>query len=447
MERLIAKLKSEKWIYDEKVLVCVSTGVDSMVLLDVLYKLQSELKLKIIVAHVNHQKRKISDVEEEFIIDYCEKQNLKIYTKRLEFESNQNFQAEARDKRYQFFYEVALKEEINKIILAHHADDNIETIMMRIIRGSNFVGYAGMKLVSEFRGLQVLRPMLTINKKQILQYAKEKKLRYFEDETNFQDVYKRNRIRQNILPFLYYEDENVDDKFSYFSQTIFEASRIIEEKVDNFIHQHVAIFPGKITFDKGQFLKESEFIQREIIFELLKQESLSLSTVDEMIKQIQSVKANIVNYVFDELTMAKEYDKISFLFGKLYSEPVWIKIDSPGTYEIQNRYLVQVVEKKHETNEIQENLCYNIEMLPVVVRNRKPGDRIKLKAGEKKLSDLFIDLKIPKLVRENLLVISSLEQNILAIIGVKTSETLKNMSNTKYQIIVKEIEHDQTSRH
>jgi bifunctional protein TilS/HprT len=447
MERLIAKLKSEKWIYDEKILVCVSTGVDSMVLLDVLYKLQKDLKLTIIVAHVNHQKRKISDVEEEFIIDFCEKQNLKIYTKRFDFDSKQNFQAEARDKRYQFFLEIATKEEIKKIVLAHHADDNIETIMMRMIRGSNFAGYAGMRLKSEFRGIQVLRPMLTINKKQILHYAKERKLRYFEDESNFTDVYKRNRIRQNILPFLYFEEENVDDKFAYFSQTIFEASKIVEDKIDEFIEEHVEVLPNKITFLKDTFLNQTEFIQREIIFEILKKEYLSLATVDEIIKQIHSAKANIVNYVFEELTMSKEYEKISFIFGKQWTQPIFQKIDSPGTYEIENRYIVRVYEKKLENNEINKNLCYNIEMLPVIIRNRQPGDRIRLHAGEKKVSDLFIDLKIPKIDRDNLLVISTLDQNVLAIIGVKTSETLKNMSHTKYQIEIEEITYDETPRH
>jgi bifunctional protein TilS/HprT len=447
MERLIAKLKSEKWIYNEKVLVCVSTGVDSMALLDILYRLQQDLKLTIIVAHVNHQKRKISDVEEEFIIDFCEKQNLKIYTKRLDLDTQQNFQAEARDKRYQFFLEIANKEDIKKIVLAHHADDNIETIMMRIIRGSNFAGYAGMRVKSDFQGVTVLRPMLTINKKQILQYAKERKLRYFEDESNFTDVYKRNRIRQNILPFLYFEEENVDDKFAYFSQTIFEAAKIIEDKIDEFIGEHIEVLPNKISFLKDVFLNQSEFVQREIIFEILKREYLSLATVDEIIKQIHSAKANIVNYVFEELTMSKEYEKISFIFGKHLVQPVFQKIDSPGTYEIQNRYIIKVYEKKSESNELNENLCYNIETLPVVVRNRQPGDRIRLHAGEKKVSDLFIDLKIPKMERDNILVITSTDQNVLAIIGVKTSETLKNMSNTKFQIEIEEISYDETSRH
>jgi tRNA(Ile)-lysidine synthetase-like protein len=409
-----------------------------MVLLDVLYRLKDDLGLSIVVAHVNHQKRKISDVEEEFIIDFCEKQNLKIYTTRLEFETDSNFQSEARDKRFRFFVEVAEKEDIKKIVLAHHADDNMETILMRIIRGSNFAGYAGIKMISDYQGLVVYRPMLVVNKKEIIAYAKEKKLRYFEDESNFTGAYKRNRIRQNIIPFVYFEEENANEKFAYFSNTLHEASKIIEEKIKKFIREHVEITSKTISFDQTIFEKQSEFIQREIIFGLLKRENLSLSTVNEIIKQIHSNKANIVNYVFEGLSLIKEYSKISFMFEKISSTRVNKQITAIGSYDLGNGLTVNVFKKKHETNEKSENIWYNIEVLPVIIRNRLPGDRIRLTGGEKKVSDLLIDLKVPKTKRDDLLIMTNHNQEVLAIIGVKTSELLKNINNPKYQIEIKE---------
>ena len=120
---------------EQKVLIACSTGIDSTVLLDLCLKTNSIDKM--VVAHVNHQKRKESDIEEAYIKEYCEKNNIICYTLKLPKESVGNFQEWARNKRYNFFYEIMEKENLNYLLTAHHADDNLETILMRFIKGSS----------------------------------------------------------------------------------------------------------------------------------------------------------------------------------------------------------------------------------------------------------------------------------------------------------------------
>ena len=438
MEKLLEKLKYEKLIFGEKVLVGVSTGMDSMVLLDLLTRLKEELRLDLHVAHVNHQKRKISDVEEDFIVDYCEKLNVKVHVKRLFFESESNFQAEARRKRYDFFHEIATKEQIKKVVLAHHGDDNMETILLRLIRGTNLLGYAGMKKQSEHKGIQIVRPLLEVNKRDITAYAKDRKIKYFEDESNYHDFYKRNRIRQNIVPFLYYEDPNIHERFTHFSETVIAASEIVEEKIQRFMEEHVVFSKNKASFVIGEFKSMSPFIQKEIVFDILKDKNVSLGAVEEIIKQIHSDKANIVNYAFEEVGMLKEYDRIHFVCGKQDESVGETILDKPGTFHLGNDVTACVFEKNHESDDLGEKICYNIATLPVIARNRMPGDRILLSGGMKKIGDLFIDLKIPKSKRDKAIVLTDKEGNILAIVGIKISETLRNTKETRYRIEIKE---------
>lgn len=185
------------------IVVGVSTGVDSMVLLHALLGLRTEYDLVIHVAHFNHQKREQSKVEEQYIKEFCAQENIICHVKRMAETEYDNFQAEARKQRYEFFSEVCSQVSADYLALAHHAGDNIETMLMRIMRGSNLKGYAGMEAVSEFKTWKLIRPLLGVLKTEIRDYAKANAIRYYEDGTNETPTYTRNRIRKEILPALF----------------------------------------------------------------------------------------------------------------------------------------------------------------------------------------------------------------------------------------------------
>ncbi|HBP25612.1 MAG TPA: tRNA lysidine(34) synthetase TilS, partial [Acholeplasmatales bacterium] len=151
--KIIAFFEEHHLDLSKKTIVAgVSTGVDSMVLLHALLGLRGEYDLKIHVAHFNHQKREQSKEEERYIREFCARENLPCHVKKMKETEYDNFQAEARKQRYEFFTEVGAEVGADYLALAHHAGDNIETMLMRIMRGSNLKGYAGMEAVSEFRG-------------------------------------------------------------------------------------------------------------------------------------------------------------------------------------------------------------------------------------------------------------------------------------------------------
>lgn len=175
---------------DQPLLVAVSTGVDSMVLLDLLMKLPPKMQPQITVAYVDHQLREQSKVETKFIKKFCQQNNLPLEVAVWSKEQHpQNGTEEAARKfRYQFFLSVMKKRKIKVLATAHHADDLAETVIMKLVRGGELSQLVGIESRRSFEGdYQIIRPLLRYSKKQLYEYADQKELTYFEDETNYQD--------------------------------------------------------------------------------------------------------------------------------------------------------------------------------------------------------------------------------------------------------------------
>ena len=203
---------------EEYIVIGVSAGPDSMALLDYLKK---HIKPKIICAHINHNVRKESAKEESFLLNYCLTNDIIFEKMKIEKYNGKNFEAEAREKRYNFYLKILEKYHCKYLFLAHHGDDLIETVLMKIARGSNLEGYAGMKRISLFRNnYYIVRPLLNYTKEDILNYLKINKIKYYIDKSNKDTTYTRNRYRKYILPFLKKEDINIHKKFLKFYETM-----------------------------------------------------------------------------------------------------------------------------------------------------------------------------------------------------------------------------------
>ena len=179
MEKYLNELKNNFIpLLDKKVLIAVSTGVDSMVLLNLAIKYLDKNNIGIV--HVNHNKRIESDTEEEYLKSYCLKHNLAFYVHHLVQNNDENFQSYARSVRYDFFCDISIKYNYEYLLTAHHAEDNLETIVMRFLKSSSLKGYAGMEKETTYKNLKVYRPLLEISKDFILSYAKKHKIKYFK---------------------------------------------------------------------------------------------------------------------------------------------------------------------------------------------------------------------------------------------------------------------------
>lgn len=435
-KHLVSFFKKHNLILENKTIaIAVSTGVDSMALLACMNNLKTDFNLKIHIVHVNHGKRKESLIEEEYIKDYAKANNLDIHIMHLEANNEVNFQSYAREKRYDFFYKVIRQVKADYLMLAHHANDNMETIMMRLIRGSSLKGYSGMIEVNQADGFYILRPFLNILKDELIDYINLHKIKYYEDNSNDDDLYTRNRIRKDLIPIIFNEDANAHLKFIEFANTINEAAKIVEEKVAVTIKDY-EFSNNSISFSASKFLEESDYLKEEILFTLLKKYDLSKANIFEIIKLIKSKKKNLKVEFKKRFTIVKEYDKITIFNYLLEIQDFRVIIDEIKTYNINDT--IQIIVSKTGCNYIpsKEDLWYNSNMLPVVMRRRIPGDKILLEGGYKKVKDLLIDLKLGILERDNVLILEK-DSEVLAVIGIRKSVKLKNIENNDIIINVR----------
>lgn len=411
------KLIKEK-LNNKKVLLACSTGVDSMVLLDLLLKHANNCQ--IIISHINHQKRKQSILEEEYITKYCEEKNIKCYVKKLEHYKEGNFQEWARIQRYEFFEEIIRKEGIDYLLTAHHADDNLETIIMRLLKSSSLKGYAGIEKEIKKENYSILRPLLDHSKNEIITYAKKNNIFYYQDESNFSDDYTRNRIRKYITPILLEENPNLYQAINYYSQTILDANQLLEKEKVSFIKNHVLVKNNNeleiIEFNISEYLKLSDYLRVQVLFRILRKYSLSRTCIDDIIKQILSSKNKIVTKINNHLSMIKEYGYIQFVNSTLEEDAFSLEIYEEGIYNIGDNIKIEV--NKNSCNFItpKGNLWYNIKGLPITIRKRKNGDKIITKMGTISISDYLTNKKVPYLKRRNILLLCE-KDNVIAILG------------------------------
>ena len=434
MDKVISAFFEEKKLElkNKKVLIATSTGVDSMVMLASFLRLRKEYNLSLYVAFVNHLKRKEADLEEEYIKSFCKDNQLKLAVERLDYlDESENFQNEARKLRYQFFEKVIKKEKIDYLVLAHHANDNLETILMRILRGSNLAGYAGIESVVKYPSYTLVRPFINLEKEDIYSYALKEKIKYFEDKSNLDTTYTRNKIRSLIDPEILKVNEQGVYKVEEYGETLKAAWRIVSKVVDEFIEKKIS----NLSFERKDFLALDPYIQEEVIFKLLKEFNLSKENVLEIISLINSDKANIKTYFKNSFTFYKEYDKITivpYLKAELDFELV---IDKENFYYKDSK--LEVKSKKDNLIDSKYfNICYNMDMFPLKLRTRQDGDKIKLKSGIKKVKDYLIDQKIGILEREDILILEDKDGNVLSIVGLINSSLTETCD---YLILIRRI--------
>ena len=304
----IYKYKSD--LCKSSIVVGVSCGIDSSVLLDLLEKSSQNYGFEVIVAHVNHKRRAESEKEEAYIRSYCENKH-KLYVKELEYEADfvPSFQEYARNKRLEFFFEVMDKENAKFLFLAHHLNDDIETSLMHFIRGGSLDSIKGLNLETIINNKIILRPLINVLKDDLYEYAKKENVKFFEDSTNNTNDYTRNRIRHNIVSAIFEENPSFGDNFLSYKEKISYASALINEKRDNFIKENVNTCDN-IEFYSDKLQAEAAVMQDEILFEVLKKYKLSKANIKEIKKIIFSNKKNlIINY--KDLSIIKEDNKIT----------------------------------------------------------------------------------------------------------------------------------------
>lgn len=420
-------------IFDNNpIVVGVSSGPDSMCLLDLLQKKTN----KIVVCHINHNVRKESLTEEEYLRAYSKEHNLIFEVMTINNYEENNFENEARKKRYIFYEKILQKYNANKLFLAHHGDDQIETILMKIARGSNLEGYAGIKKISNIKNYQIIRPLLEVTKEDIINYNKSHNITYFIDSSNTNINYTRNRYRKNILPLLKEEDKDIHKKFLKYSNTLLEYDNYIKDLVKKNIAN---IYKNNIIYI-NELLKLDNFMIKNTIYYILNNIYLNKSNIvtekhiNSIISIIHNPKPNLQLNLPNNKIIIKEYDKLIIKDNTTNIEKY--KIEFNNSLTIDNLEFNIVKETENDSNYICRLDRTNIKK-PLYFRSRLEGDCIILKGSNnrKKIKEILIEKKLPISKRNTYPILIDSDNNIIWLPGIKKSKFCSK-KNEKYDIII-----------
>lgn len=425
--------------FDNYVVVGVSAGPDSMCLLNLLEKKTN----KIIVCHINHNIREQSIIEEEYLKTYCQEHNLIFESMTIKEYKENNFENEARKIRYKYYEEILNKYNSNKLFLAHHGDDLIETILMKIERVSNIEGYAGIKRISKLKNYDIIRPLLPYTKEDIITYNKSHNITYYIDSSNTNIDYTRNWYRQKVLPILKEKDKNIHLKFLKYSETLQEYNEYIDREINKKLS---TIYQNNII-NIDVLNKEDYFLKKNILYyimnDIYNNESniITEKHIQNILTMINSNKPNLSINMPQSKILVKEYNKL--YIKKNIKEEKKYKIIFEDTTKIDSLEIKKVSEEELDGNNICRLNSKDIKF-PLYIRNRKDGDYMILKNSnyKKKIKEIFIENKLPISKRNNYPLLVDSDDKVLWIPNMKKSN-LCYKKDENYDIIIKCIEREE----
>ena len=378
-------IKEERLIKSgDKVLLAVSGGIDSMVMLHSLKLLSKRLHFGIHVAHLDHAIRKNSERDANFVKRVCKNWNLEctVERRKVEKRKGESLEEAARRVRYNFLHEVKERVGAEKIATAHHKLDLAETMIYRILRG---VGPLSLYSIRAKEG-ELIRPLLVLKREEIEMYAREKGIPFVQDETNFDLTIKRNYIRHRIIPIMRIINPSLEESFYRLSEISSMLKNFIDKEIERRIKNDVKILKKGMEFS----IPEDDFIFSEMIrrtFETLSGKLPEWQMVRRVIKDYKKKSSFKVNF-YGDMGVWKSYDKV--FVGDLTLQHLEYKLEQ-GEFEFDDFLIVVKKDKIHEGVGIRY-------VEGMVLRNRKKGD----KAGKIKLKDLLIDNKIPAYYRDKI---------------------------------------------
>ena len=413
----------------KKLLLATSGGLDSMVMVDLFHKLSFEIA----IAHCNFQLRGVESFEDQnFVQHYAEVNEIKLFVTQFDTEAfakdyKLSTQVAARELRYNWFHELLETENFDYVLTAHHADDNLETFLINLVRGTGLDGLTGIPAKNE----NVIRPLLLFSRQEIEQYAKEDNIDWREDSSNALDKYLRNKIRHNLIPIL--KELNTDFLSSFHkTQVYLQESKTMVEDASIMVYQQVAKEIGEdIHFDLNklqqlpnyksylyQWLREFGFSAWDDIYDLVESQSGKqvFSNEFRLLKNRGFLILSPINIEDkkEEYYIFKDQKEIDSPLNLSFSKVADIGIGS-------NRAIFVDEDKLH---------------FPLVLRRWKEGDSFQpfgMEGKSKKVSKIFKDEKLSLIDKENTWLLCS-DDIIVWIIGIRQDERFKIGKTTKNRI-------------
>ncbi|HAU5147440.1 TPA: tRNA lysidine(34) synthetase TilS [Clostridioides difficile] len=433
----------------DKIVLGLSGGPDSVCLLHVLNRLKKDFNIEIYAAHLNHQIRGIEAQKDVlYVSKLCEDMGIIFFVKSInvpKYCENEGLSLEegARKLRYEMFYEIKDKIKANKIAIGHNLNDQAETVMMRIMRGT---GLKGLKGIDYIRDNCIIRPILDVERSEIEEYCEAYNLNPRIDKTNLENIYTRNKIRLDLLPYMKdnfnsnviesivrmsnslksdndYIEKEAEAKFREVSNI--KEKGFVEINLDDFVCLHDAIKVRVLRNSIKHILGDTNFVDQRHIEDIMSLEDNS------KVNKMLTLPRNIFVY--------RKKDSIILTNEEIVSEEIEFYYNIPSNGFIKIKELKQIIEtqvmsidryKSMKLDNSSKGFDFNKVKGGIVIRSRRQGDKIKLAMGSKKVKDLFIDLKIPREERCKIPIITDSE-GIICVGDYKISENYKIDENTK----------------
>lgn len=410
----------------DRVLIGVSGGPDSTALCYLFKNVPAAYDLKIILAHLNHGLRKKEGAHEEKFVKMLGKQlGAHVIIERVDVKAfckknpALSLQEAARELRFAFFARAAKKSRADKAALAHHADDQAETLLLRLIEGTGMEGLSGIHPKREIRGMTVIRPLLCVTKDEILEYLKKNKISYCVDSSNEKLVYKRNKIRKRLLPALEKINPGVRENLLRLQNISYHENQLVEQialKAEKQIVRHDS--EGRAHIALKKFLRNPLAVQRRVLKKVFTRvrasgEDILFAHVERLRLWMAGVEKNLI--LPDGICVEKEKEGVCVRKkGKPAGNisPWRKKLSIPGNTVLKDAVVVHaevlpaadVSPSRLKTSANEAFLDYAKTGSVVYARPRKPGDRFMPYGmrGEKRLKDFYIEKKIARDTRVRL---------------------------------------------
>ncbi|MEQ6389444.1 tRNA lysidine(34) synthetase TilS [Bacillaceae bacterium S4-13-58] len=435
------------------VLVGVSGGSDSVALLHFLQSNQTLWGIRIIAISVDHGLRgRESEEDCLFVKELCKKWKIPFEAEKVDVKSYKannklGTQQAARDLRYKVFQEKMEQYGASVLALAHHGDDQVETFIMKLSRTVEPSHLKGIPVSRPFGNGQIVRPFLLLTKEDIYQYCQNHHLSFREDPSNFETNYTRNAYRHHVLPFLKRQNPKIHEHLHYFNKYHQEDESFFLQQALSAFNEIVEVRGTKEIMISGKkFTKLENPLQRRVFHLILNylyeqvQNPVNLSFIhtEQFLHLLHSGQAHSAIHFPHGLLIIKSYDDVLFSFDQSGVEPFEISFTPPATITLPNGMEVKsIYSDKLGEEGVCEFVCegHNVQ-LPLWIRTRRDGDRMKVRGlnGHKKIKDLFIDEKIPKIFRDQWPILTDNKGQILWVIGLRKSERGFDSSSTGTRI-------------
>lgn len=419
--------------FGDRVAVACSGGKDSMCLLNFLWTHRDELGITVCAVNVDHGIRENSANDSEFVINYCQKNGIKVYSFKVnakQFAEDKKLTLEqgARECRYRVFKSLINKNLVDKIALAHHLQDQAETILLNIFRGTGIGGASGMDYV---RDDIYIRPMLDTSKASISAYIESNDIPYVEDETNDNSEYNRNYIRNQIMPLIRNRWQNADSAIVSFGANCREDDSYIESTISS---DALLVEDGIARVYINYFINPASYTYR-LILRALKAINMNTNIEKKHLKMICNMALESENgtkiSLPNGLTVIKEYNFVTFTNRNIKPSNKTYPF-TKGKLDISNFGLIETnIVKKFKVGDFTHLIDATKLPKDAIWRFRKDGDVFeKFGGGTNSLSDYLIDKKIPLRLR-NLTPVLASGSEIYIIAGVEISDKVKVDKSTK----------------